>query len=161
MKTWQLLILFGINWSLCKLIVFNRKCLPVLQTVGFYKPVVCDFELQQFFMQLSSLTETLVSVQESMRFAGINLQLVHSNIRAWYLLIIHCVLLCRCKSKCGSPWKQPAGSTRRCWFQRSPSLLPVQAPQSSTPRRNIRTAERHILVSTLVLCWLKHKMTRS
>lgn len=45
--------------------------------------------------------------QESMSIAGVDLQPVCANIRAWYLSIINHVPLCRGKSKCVSPWKQP------------------------------------------------------
>lgn len=37
------------------------------------------------------------------------------TLAAWYLSIIHHVLLCLCKAKCVSPWKQPSVSAGGCF----------------------------------------------
>lgn len=64
------------------------------------------------------------AIEQSTSRAAINLQLVCANIRARCLSIIHHVLLCLCKSKCVSPWKQPSVSAGGCWFQRPRRLQP-------------------------------------
>ena len=79
---------------------------------------------------LSTCCTTSVLFQESMGIAGINLQLVSANIRAWYLSIIHPAPLCLCTCKCVSPWKQPSASAGGCGFQPPTSLL---SPGCSAP----------------------------
>lgn len=58
----------------------------------------------------------------SLGIGGINLPPICANIRTWHPSIIHFLLLCQCQPKSISPWKQPSGSTRGCWFQQPPWL---------------------------------------